>query len=114
PIAEKQGIRLVARGSDLLPNYLRLCIVSTGKALQSRREDAVRFLAAQMQGLKHALAQKDELIKLTRQIIRAKADDPRPEFMFNEASKPGAGIDPAMPIDMAKLGWLQEQLVKVG
>ena len=77
---------MLARGSDVLPNHLRLCTVSTGKVLQSRREDAVRFLTAQMQGLKHALARKDETIKLSRQIIGAKADDPRPAFMFNEAS----------------------------
>jgi NitT/TauT family transport system substrate-binding protein len=114
PMVEKQGIKLLARGSDLLANHVRLCTVGRGRALQSRREDAVRFLAAQMQGLKHALAHKDELIKLTRQMIGAKADDPRPEFMFNEANKPGSGIDPAMPIDMAKLGWLQDQLAKVG
>jgi NitT/TauT family transport system substrate-binding protein len=114
PVAEKHGIKLVARGSDVLPNHLRLCTVSTGKVLQSRREDAVRFLTAQMQGLKHALANKDEFIKLARQIIRAKADDPRPELIFNEARTPNTGVDPAMPIDMDKLNWLQEQLVKAG
>jgi len=114
PIAEKQGIKLVMRGSDVLPNHLRLCTVSTGKALQSRREDAVRFVTAQMQGLKHALANKDEEIKITRQMMRVKADDPRPEFMFNEAKNPKTGIDPAMPIDMDKLKWLQEHLVNVG
>jgi NitT/TauT family transport system substrate-binding protein len=114
PIVEKQGIKLLARGSDLLPNYLRLCTVSSGKAVQSRREDAVRFLSAQMQGLKHALADKGEVIKAMRQVIRAKADDPRPEFMFNEAKNPTTGVDPAMPIDMVKLNWLQEQLVKAG
>jgi len=114
PIAEKAGIKLVARGSDVMPNYLRLCTVTTGRTLQSRREDAVRFLTAQMQGLKHALGNKSEVVKLTREITRAKADDPRPEFMFNEAANPKTGIDPAMPIDMAKLSWLQEQLVKAG
>jgi NitT/TauT family transport system substrate-binding protein len=114
PIVEKQGIKLLARGRDVLPNYLRLCTVSSGKAVQARREDAVRFLSAQMQGLKHALVEKDEVIKATRQITRAKADDPRPEFMFNEAKNPSTGVDPAMPIDMAKLNWLQEQLVKAG
>ena len=34
--------------------------------------------------------------------------------MFNEAKNPKTGIDPAMPIDMTKLNWLQEQLVKAG
>jgi NitT/TauT family transport system substrate-binding protein len=114
PIAEKQGIKLAARGADMLPNHLGFCTVSTGKTLQSRREDSIRFLTAQMQGLKHALARKDETIKLSRQIIGAKADDPRPELIFNEAQDTKTGIDPAMPIDMAKLNWMQEQLVEAG
>jgi NitT/TauT family transport system substrate-binding protein len=114
PIAEKQGIKVMSRGSDVLPNRLRLCTISAAKALQSRREDAVRFLTAQMQGLKHALANKDEEIKLSRQIIGAKANDPRPEFMFNEAKNPKTGIDPTMPLDMDKLNWLQDRLLAVG
>jgi NitT/TauT family transport system substrate-binding protein len=114
PIVEKQGIKLVVRGSDLLPNHLRLCTVSTAKTLQARREDAVRFLTAQMQGLKHALAFKDETVKIARQITGSKADDPRAETIFNEAKKPNSGIDPSMPIDMDKLNWLQERLVKTG
>ena len=112
PVAEKQGIRLVARGSDVLPNRLALCTVSTGKVLRSRREDAVRFLTAQMQGFKHALARKDETIKISRQIIGGKAGDPRPAFMFDEAKNPKTGIDPAMPVDLDKLNGLLEQLSK--
>ncbi len=50
PLAEKQGIRLVARGSDVLPKYVRLCTVTTGKNVQTRREDAIKFLTAQMLG----------------------------------------------------------------
>jgi hypothetical protein len=46
--------------------------------------------------------------------MRAKADDPRPKFMFNEAKNPKTGIDPAMPIDLDRLNWLQEQLAKAG
>jgi NitT/TauT family transport system substrate-binding protein len=114
PIAEKQGIKLMARGSEVLPKYLRLCTVTTGKTLQARREDAIRFLTAQMQGLQHALANKAEEIKVTREITGAKADDPRPEFIFNEAANPKTGVDPTMPIDMDKLNWLQEQLVSAG
>ncbi len=61
PIAQKQGIKLMARGSEVMPKYLRLCTVTTGKTLEARREDAIRFLAAQMQGYQHSLTHKDEL-----------------------------------------------------
>ena len=56
PIGKNDGIKLVARGSEVMPKYLRLCTVTTGKLIAARREDAVRFLAAQMQGYRHELA----------------------------------------------------------
>jgi len=114
PIGKTDGIKLVARGSDVMPKYLRLCAVTTGKLLDARREDAVRFLTAQMQGYGHALANRDEELRITREIAGIKAGDPRPEFMFAEAARADTGIDPRMPIPMDKLEWLQEQLVKAG
>ena len=111
---EEGKIRIVARGSDVMPKYLRLCTVTTGKLIAARREDAVRFLAAQMQGYRHALANREEELRITREITGIKADDPRPEFMFAEAARADTGIDPRMPLDMNKLTWLQEQLVKAG
>jgi ABC-type nitrate/sulfonate/bicarbonate transport system substrate-binding protein len=114
PIGAKDGIKLVARGSDVMPNYLRLCTVTTGKLIQSRRDDVVRFLTAQMQGYRHALANREEELRITREITGMKPDDPRPEFIFNEAANPKTGIDPTMPVALDKLEWLREQLIKAG
>jgi len=114
PIAEPSGIKLVARGSEVMPKYLRLCTMTTGKLIASRREDAVRFLAAQMQGYRHALANPEEEIRITREITGMKADDPRPEFIFKEAARRDTGIDPTMPIAMDKLEWLQGELIRAG
>jgi NitT/TauT family transport system substrate-binding protein len=114
PIGKTDGIKLVARGSEVMPKYLRLCAVTTGKLLDARREDAVRFLAAQMQGYNYALANRDEELRITREIAGIKAGDPRPEFRFAEAARADTGIDPRMPIPMDKLEWLQQQLVKAG
>jgi NitT/TauT family transport system substrate-binding protein len=114
PIGRSDGIKLVARGSDVMPKYLRLCTMTTGKLLAARREDAVRFLTAQMQGYQHALANREEELRITREITGMKADDPRPEFMFDEAARQDTGVDPRMPIAVDKLDWLQEQLVKTG
>jgi NitT/TauT family transport system substrate-binding protein len=114
PLAERASIKLVARGSDVMPKYQRLCTVTTGKAIAARRGDVTGFLAAQMQGLRHALAHRDEEIALTREITGMKADDPRPEFMFKEAARADTGIDPSMPIVMDKLDWLRGELIKAG
>jgi len=113
-IGARDGIKLITRGSDVMPKYQRLCTMTTDKAIASRREDVVRFLTAQMQGYRHALANRDEEVAITREITGIKPDDRRPEFMFAEAANPKTGIDPTMPIHMDKLEWLQEQLIKSG
>jgi NitT/TauT family transport system substrate-binding protein len=111
---QRDGIKLIVRGSEVMPNYQRLCTMTTDKAIESRREDIVRFLTAQMQGYRHALANRDEELRVTREITNIKAEDKRPEFMFGEASNPKTGIDPAMPISMDKLAWLQDRLIAAG
>jgi len=111
---QRDGIKLLARGSDVLPNYQRLCTMTTDKAIATRREDIVRFLTAQMQGYRHALANRDEELRITREITGTKPEDKRPEFMFDEAANPKTGIDPAMPIHKDKLEWLQDKLIAAG
>ena len=111
---ERDGIKLLARGSEVMPNYQRLCTMTTDKAIETRREDIVRFLTAQMQGYRHALASRDEELRITREITGIKVDDKRPEFMFGEASNPKTGIDPAMTIYPDKLAWLQDRLIEAG
>jgi len=98
----------------VMPMYQRLCTMTTEKAIAARREDIIRFLAAQMQGYRHALANRDEELRITREITGIKPEDKRPEFIFEQASNPKIGIDPAMPIHMDKLEWLQDQLIKSG
>jgi ABC-type nitrate/sulfonate/bicarbonate transport system substrate-binding protein len=110
----RDGVKLLARGSEVMPNYQRLCTMTTDKAIETRREDIVRFLTAQMQGYRHALASRDEELRITREITGIKAEDKRPEFMFDEASNPKTGIDPAMTIHLDKLAWLQDRLVEAG
>jgi len=113
-LAARDGIKLVARGSDVMPNYPRLCTMTTEKAIAARRDAVVRFLAAQMQGYRHALDHRDEELAITREITGIKPDDTRPEFMFAEAANPKTGIDPVMPVSLDKLDWLQGELVAAG
>jgi NitT/TauT family transport system substrate-binding protein len=111
---QRDGIKLIARGSDVMPKYQRLCTITTDKLIETRRDDIVRFLTAQMQGYRHALTNRDEELRITREITSIKVEDKRPEFMFDEAANPKTGIDPAMPIHMDKLEWLQEKLIAAG
>jgi NitT/TauT family transport system substrate-binding protein len=112
PVAPK-NIHLLVAGRDALPNFVRMCITSSAKTLAARGDDAVKFLAAEMTALRYALAHRDETVTLTREVIHAKPNDPRPAFVYDDAVKHHA-IDPTLPLPVEKLNWLQAQLVKAG
>ncbi len=112
PIAPK-NIHLLVAGRDAVPNFLRVCIVSSAKKLAERGDDAVKFLAAEMNALRFALSHRDETVALTRELIHAKPDDPRPAFVYDDAVKHKA-VDPTLPLPAEKILWIQEQMVKAG
>ncbi len=111
-IAPKDVTMLVA-GHDALPNYVRLCLTMTGKTLADKREDAINFVAAEMDALHYAVSHRAETVKLTQDSIQAKPDDPRPAYAFDETIKYHA-IDPDAALPLDKLNWLQDELVKAG
>jgi NitT/TauT family transport system substrate-binding protein len=112
PVAPK-NIHMLVAGRDAVPNFLRVCIVSTAKKLAERGDDAVKFLAAEMSALRYALSHRDETIALTRELIRAKPDDPRPAFVYDDAIQHHA-VDPTLPLPVEKIQWIQDQMVKAG
>jgi len=112
PIAPK-NVHLLVAGRDAVPNFLRVCIVSSAKKLAERGDDAVKFLAAEMDALRFALSHRDETLALTREVTQAKPDDPRPGFVFDDAVLHKA-VDPTLPIPAEKIQWIQEQMVKAG
>jgi NitT/TauT family transport system substrate-binding protein len=113
PLASSKNLKMLLEGKDALPNFLRVCMFSSGKALAERREDAIRYLTAQSKALRYALAHRDETIKLTAEATDAKPDDPRPAFVFDDAVKAGA-IAPDLPLPMDKLSWMQQEMVELG
>ena len=112
PIAPK-GVHLLVAGRDAVPNFLRVCLITTAKKLAERGDDAVKFLAAEMNALRFALSNRDAAIALTRDIIHAKPDDPRPAFVYDDAIEHKA-VDPTLPLPAEKIEWIQEQMVKAG
>jgi NitT/TauT family transport system substrate-binding protein len=112
PLAPKD-VHLLVAGRDAVPNFLRVCIISTAKKLAERGDDAVKFLAAEMNALRFALSNRDATVALTREIIHAKPDDPRPAFVYDDAVEHKA-VDPTLPLPAEKIQWIQEQMVKSG
>ena len=111
PIAEAQGIKLLVRASDVIPDFMRVCIFSTAKVLAARGDDAAHFLAAEMTALRYALGHRDETLALTREVTNGKPDDPRPAFIYDDAVKTHS-IDPEMNIPIDKLRWMEEQALR--
>lgn len=112
PIAPK-GIHLLVAGRDAVPNFLRVCMMSSEKVLAKKGDAAAKFLAAEMTALRYALSHRDETLALTRKVIHAKDNDPRPAFVYDDAVKHHA-VDPTLPLPLEKLSWIQDQLVKAG
>ena len=108
-----KDVKMLVAGHDALPNYVRLCLTVTGRTIAARREDAINFVAAEMNALKFAVSHRDETIRLTQETIHAKSDDPRPGYAFDDTLKQRA-IDPSVALPLDKLNWMQDELVKAG
>jgi NitT/TauT family transport system substrate-binding protein len=106
-------VKLLFAGRDLMPQFLRNCVMTSGKTIATKRDDMVRFMAAEIAGSRWAVSHKDEVMKITREIAGIRADDPRPEFVFAESIKHG-DFDPEMNVAKEKLAWLQNLLVETG
>ncbi len=113
PLAGKAAIRDIMPAHEVLPDFLRVCVQTTGKTLSQRRDDAVRFIAAEIEGLRFAMSHRDETVKLTKEITGMKPDDPRPAYVFDEAVKTKS-IATEMPIPMERLEFMRKELVGEG
>jgi NitT/TauT family transport system substrate-binding protein len=113
PVAAKEGIKLLVPGREALPEFLRICLHATAKTITERPDDAARFLAAEMQALRYALGHKDETVRLAQELTGAKADDPRPGYIYDFAVQTQA-VAPDLPLPIDRLQWLQDQMVANG
>ena len=86
---------------------------SIARPLIARRQDAVRFVAAEIEALRFAMSHRDETIRVAHEITGAKPDDPRPTFVFDEAARTGV-IGTELPLPLDKLEFMQKQLVSSG
>lgn len=107
------NIKVLAKGGTAVPKFLRLCLATNSKVLAERRDDLVRFVAAEMDAYKFAATHRDDTIKLAHELTQAKPDDKRAEFITDQAIR-DKQIDPALPIPADRIDWMQELFVKAG
>jgi NitT/TauT family transport system substrate-binding protein len=107
------NIKVLAKGGTAVPKFLRLCIATNSKVLAERRDDLVKFVAAEMDAYKFAAANRDATIKLAHELTQAKPDDKRAEFITDQAIREKQ-MDPALPIPADRIDWMQDLFVKAG
>jgi NitT/TauT family transport system substrate-binding protein len=107
------NIKVLAKGGTAVPKFLRLCLATNSKVLAERRDDLVKFVAAEMDAYKFAAANRDATIKLAHEMTQAKPDDKRAEFITDQAIREKQ-IDPTLAIPADRIEWMQELFVKAG
>jgi len=107
------NIKVLAKGGSAVPKFIRLCIATSSKVLAGRRDDLVKFIAAEMDAYKFAATHRDETIKVAHELTNAKPDDKRAEFISDQAIR-DKQIDPTLTIPADRIEWMQELFVKAG
>ena len=106
-------IKVLAKGNSAVPKFIRLCVATSSKVLAERRDDLVKFVAAEMDAYKYAATHRDEAIKVAHEMTNAKPDDKRAEFISEQAIR-DKQIDPTLAIPADRIDWMQELFVKAG
>jgi len=109
----KNKVKMLMTGREVLPDYMRQCIVVASKTIATRRDALVRFLAAEIAGLRYAVSHRAEALALTSRITEAKPDDPRLGYIFDDMVANHA-VDPELSIPLDKLAWMEDQALQLG
>jgi NitT/TauT family transport system substrate-binding protein len=107
------NIHVLAKGSTAVPKFIRLCLATSSKVLAERRDDLVRFVAAEMNAYKYAATHRDETVKLAQELTNSKPDDTRATFITDQALR-DKQIDPTLAIPADRIEWMQQLFVKAG
>ncbi|HVY59500.1 MAG TPA: ABC transporter substrate-binding protein [Xanthobacteraceae bacterium] len=107
------AFKVLVSGRAIVPQFIRLCVASTEKVLTTRRDDLVKFVAAEMDAMAYAASHRDATVKLAHEMTNTKPDDPRAGFIFDQAVK-DKQVDPTLAIPVANIDWMQSLFVKTG
>ncbi len=113
PLAGATPIHNLAAATDAMPDFIRTCIQMTSKVIAERNEDAARFLAAEIDGLRYAIGHRDDAIRISHEITGTKADDPRAAFIYDAAMRANA-VPLDLPAPLAKLDYMEKELIRSG
>jgi len=111
--ADTLNVKPLLAGAEVTPKFVKVCIMTTGAKIAERRADMVNFLAAEMEGLDHAVKNKGAMIALARKVAHLPEDDKTAEFIYDEAIKYNA-VSTNLDIPLENLQWTDDQMVRLG
>lgn len=112
PVMPK-NVHVLMTASDVVPQFLRLCIATSGKVIQSKRDDLVNFVAAEMEAYQFAETHPDAAIKLTHEMTHTNADDKRAAFIVHQAIE-HKQLDPSLALPEDRIQWMEDLFKTAG
>ncbi len=107
------GLHMLVHARDVVPEYVRFCIMTRGDVVRDKPDYIARFLAAQMKGFSYALENKDATLALSYEKAELAADDQAPVLIYDEVVEHNA-VNPEMTVEIDKLEWLSGLLAETG
>jgi len=112
PVMPK-NVHVLMTASEVVPQFMRLCIATSSKAIKSKRDDLVKFVAAEMEAYRFAETHPDEAIKLAHEMTHTKPDDKRAGFIVHQAIE-HKQLDPSLAIPQDRIQWMEDLFKTAG
>lgn len=113
PMADEDGVNVVALASDIIPDFPRYMIIARNQSLEEKPEAAAAFLAGHIEGLRYAHENPEETKQIAADALQTTPDDPNVTWLHDLVIEEGL-VDVDAGIDMAKLEYQLEVLVDTG
>jgi NitT/TauT family transport system substrate-binding protein len=106
PVMPKD-VHVLMKAGDVVPKFLRLCLATNAGVLKNKRDDLVKFVAAEMAAYKYAASNPDAAVKLAHEMTHTGADDKRAAFIVDQALKEKQ-TDASLSIPSDRIEWMEE------
>jgi NitT/TauT family transport system substrate-binding protein len=102
-----KDLHVLMKAGNVVPKFLRLCLATNAAVLKNKREDLVKFVAAEMVAYKYAQEHPEAAIKLAHQMTHTADDDKRAAFIVDQALKEKQ-TDASLSIPADRIEWMEE------
>jgi ABC-type nitrate/sulfonate/bicarbonate transport system substrate-binding protein len=111
--AQKDGIKVLARAKDVVPDFPRYALITRTDVLQGKGAAVTGLIAGLIEGIRYADAHKDEAAALAAKTLKISATDPLIATAYQEFHDGGyLAMNGEVPVKQIK--YLADLQVKLG